>query len=209
MIDKQSVASERSLALATSGLLLIGPAPNRISYNREALEILTYPTPPTSARRITSVLVEKAAALFDKHTDGQGFAATEFRSGRRSYCCSRYILNPSGQKEARAVVTLLERPAMPINPVRELHVGFNLTERERQAVGFLIQGLTSKEIAQRMNISPNTVKAFLRLVMTKAGVSTRTGLVGQIAGLVPRRPVMSEGPSQNSNLFPRSALRFG
>jgi DNA-binding CsgD family transcriptional regulator len=46
----------------------------------------------------------------------------------------------------------------------------------------LLQGLTSKEIAQRMGISPNTVKAFLRLVMVKMGVSTRSGIVGKIVG---------------------------
>jgi DNA-binding CsgD family transcriptional regulator len=30
-----------------------------------------------------------------------------------------------------------------------------------------------------MGISPNTVKAFLRLVMVKMGVSTRSGIVGR------------------------------
>jgi DNA-binding CsgD family transcriptional regulator len=42
----------------------------------------------------------------------------------------------------------------------------------------LIQGLTNKEIAGRMNISPNTVRAFIRMVMGKLGVSTRSGIVG-------------------------------
>jgi len=49
-------------------------------------------------------------------------------------------------------------------------------------VEFLLQGLTSKEIANRMGISPNTVKAFLRLVMVKMKVSTRSGIAGKIAG---------------------------
>jgi len=47
-------------------------------------------------------------------------------------------------------------------------------------VQFLREGFTSKEIAQRMNISPNTVKAFIRLVMVKMGASTRSGIVGMI-----------------------------
>jgi DNA-binding CsgD family transcriptional regulator len=34
-------------------------------------------------------------------------------------------------------------------------------------------GLATKELATRLNISPNTVKAFLRLVMIKMGVATR------------------------------------
>jgi len=40
----------------------------------------------------------------------------------------------------------------------------------------------SKEIAERMKISPSTVKAFLRLVMVKMSVSTRSGIVGKVLG---------------------------
>jgi DNA-binding CsgD family transcriptional regulator len=40
--------------------------------------------------------------------------------------------------------------------------------------------LTSKEIATRLEISPNTVKAFVRLVMVKMGVTTRSGIVGKL-----------------------------
>jgi len=52
--------------------------------------------------------------------------------------------------------------------------------RELQAVELLMDGLRSKEIALRMQISPNTVKAFLRLVMLKMGVSTRSGIVRKV-----------------------------
>jgi LuxR family transcriptional regulator, regulator of acetate metabolism len=57
-----------------------------------------------------------------------------------------------------------------------------LTQREKETVELLIQGLTSKEIATRMKISPNTVKAFLRIVMVKMGVSTRSGILGKVIG---------------------------
>jgi DNA-binding CsgD family transcriptional regulator len=32
-----------------------------------------------------------------------------------------------------------------------------------------------------MNVSPNTVKTFFRLVMMKMGVNTRAGIVGKLA----------------------------
>lgn len=35
---------------------------------------------------------------------------------------------------------------------------YNLSPREREAMGHLLRGLTSKDIAQEMNICPNTVK---------------------------------------------------
>jgi len=57
---------------------------------------------------------------------------------------------------------------------------FNLTRREREALEYLLQGLTSKAIANRMNISPNTVKAFLRMIMIKTGVSSGSAMVGKI-----------------------------
>jgi len=54
------------------------------------------------------------------------------------------------------------------------------TRREQEVLEYLLQGLTSKAIANRMNISPNTVKAFLRMIMIKTGVSSRAAMVGKI-----------------------------
>jgi len=67
----------------------------------------------------------------------------------------------------------------------EISEQFNLTQRERETVELLLKGLTSKEIANRMNISVNTVKAFLRLVMVKMKVSNRSGIAGKVAASRP------------------------
>ncbi|MGO9649101.1 MAG: helix-turn-helix transcriptional regulator [Terriglobales bacterium] len=81
-----------------------------------------------------------------------------------------------------AFVLLLERATSGATQLAETCARFNLTPREQETVKFLFEGLNSKEIANRMEISANTVKAFLRLVMVKMGVSTRSGIVGKIAG---------------------------
>jgi DNA-binding CsgD family transcriptional regulator len=57
---------------------------------------------------------------------------------------------------------------------------FNLTEREREVFKWLSIGLTDKQIADKMDISPNTVKCFVRLIMIKMGVNTRTGVMAKI-----------------------------
>jgi DNA-binding NarL/FixJ family response regulator len=44
----------------------------------------------------------------------------------------------------------------------------------------LLQGLSDKEIAERMKVSPNTVKAFLRLIMLKMEVTSRAEIVAKI-----------------------------
>jgi DNA-binding NarL/FixJ family response regulator len=57
---------------------------------------------------------------------------------------------------------------------------YRLTNRERETVTFLLKGLTSKQIAKEMCISPSTVKTFLKLVMVKVGASNRTGIIAKI-----------------------------
>ena len=38
----------------------------------------------------------------------------------------------------------------------------------------------AKEIAERMHVSPNTVKQFVRLIMSKMQVATRSGVLGKL-----------------------------
>jgi len=66
---------------------------------------------------------------------------------------------------------------LPLSPVSEQ---FKLTRRERDALEHLLQGLSNKEIANRMSVSPNTVKAFLRLIMLKLEVSSRAAIVAKV-----------------------------
>ena len=52
-----------------------------------------------------------------------------------------------------------------------------LTNRERQVLGLLADGLGNKQIAARLGISTNTVKTHLELLFDKLGVSSRTEAV--------------------------------
>lgn len=56
---------------------------------------------------------------------------------------------------------------------RPLH----LTERERQILGFLMEGLANKEMGVRLSVSESAVKAALQVLFTKTGVRTRSQLV--------------------------------
>jgi DNA-binding CsgD family transcriptional regulator len=53
-------------------------------------------------------------------------------------------------------------------------------------------GLTSKGLARKMSISPNTVNAFLRLIMVKMGVTSRAGVMGKLLDESPRLPARQE-----------------
>ena len=63
----------------------------------------------------------------------------------------------------------VDRTRMPKRPT--------LTERDRAVLRFLLQGLTNREMAVRLEISEGAVKASLRHVCEKLGVRTRTQLV--------------------------------
>jgi len=57
---------------------------------------------------------------------------------------------------------------------------FRLTQREREALGLLMQGHATKQIACRMDISPNTAKTFMRSLMFKTGACDRSGILAKI-----------------------------
>ena len=53
----------------------------------------------------------------------------------------------------------------------------SLTDREKQALSFVLEGLTNKQIADRLQISESAVKASLQQLFAKTGVRTRSQLV--------------------------------
>ena len=55
--------------------------------------------------------------------------------------------------------------------------GTVLTNREREILSLLADGLGNKQIAASLGISPNTVKTHLELLFDKLGVSTRAEAV--------------------------------
>jgi len=52
-----------------------------------------------------------------------------------------------------------------------------LTERERQVLSFVFEGLANKQIADRLQISETAVKSSLQQLFAKTGVRTRSQLV--------------------------------
>jgi DNA-binding CsgD family transcriptional regulator len=92
-----------------------------------------------------------------------------------------YVVEPKNGLLSRALLALhLTREAHVQDALHQVAIEYHLTDREQEALVGISMGLTSKELADQMGISPNTVKAFTRLIMLKMGVTTRTGILGKV-----------------------------
>jgi DNA-binding NarL/FixJ family response regulator len=138
------------------GLLVVDSSFDVVACNDEALRIFCYPEPPDKVPQVSAYLASKIR--------------------------SELIDRQSPTKTSGLLIVMLQRRSNIAAKITEISERFGLTAREQETVQNLLEGLTSKEIAQRMNISPNTVKAFLRLTMVKMNVSTRSGIIGRIIG---------------------------
>jgi len=75
------------------------------------------------------------------------------------------------------------------------HKGLDLlSARERQVVQYLAAGMTNREIAKSLSLSPHTVKNYLFRIFDKLGVSSRTELLYlTMSNGLPRSEVPSNG----------------
>lgn len=175
---------------SSGGLLLMDADFAPLHANREAVEILTYPENARNIQPLDDFLTGKIRSLVQIESRSlKRVFASEIVSGRRRYHCRTFCLNAGGQDALTPIFAILiERPAQLSLDTASVAQKFRLTARERETMEFLLQGFTSKEIAARMCISPNTVKAFIKLIMMKTGTSTRSAIVGKILPLPTRNP---------------------
>jgi DNA-binding CsgD family transcriptional regulator len=168
------------------GLLLLNAQLHPVHYNAEAANILGFPKKARHVPSLDSIFPTSVLRLEDVSKPGSS-SGIEFVSGRRRYICRLFMLGPqatAGGLQPRVVVVLERVMNKSVDMLRsdfsQVSERYQLTNRERETVEFLLKGLTSKEIAQEMHISPNTVKSFLKLAMAKVGATTRAGLIARI-----------------------------
>jgi len=167
---------------STAGFLLLDPSLRPIVFNAEAIRVLSYPNDLATVRHPDVFLAGKIReSLLSRRPSRESSVVTEFRSGRRRYLCRAFLVDSDGDGLSHSrIAVLVERASFGLIPLSPISEQFNLTRRERDTLEYLLQGLSNKEIANRMNVSPNTVKAFLRLIMLKMEVSSRSAIVAKI-----------------------------
>lgn len=83
----------------------------------------------------------------------------------RAAHAGRATLSPEA---AQALAQNARRPPAP---------GLDLTEREREVLTLMIEGLNNTQIAGRLTVSPSTIKSHVSNILSKLGVESRTEAV--------------------------------
>lgn len=167
---------------ADHGMLMVDFSLNIIAADRGATAILYDPNRPLNEQgRVSWLSLSALEALRDKQHNDPCPSRVGFRVGKHLFSCRTYVVEPKNGLLSRALLALhLTRESQVQDALHEVGIEYHLTDREQEALVGISMGLTSKELADQMSISPNTVKAFTRLIMLKMGVTTRTGILGKV-----------------------------
>jgi NarL family two-component system response regulator LiaR len=92
-------------------------------------------------------------------------SADELAQAIRAAHAGRSTLSPEA---AQALVHATSQPPVP---------GIDLTEREREVLTLMVEGLNNTQIAARLTVSPSTVKSHVSSILSKLGVVSRTEAV--------------------------------
>jgi len=92
-------------------------------------------------------------------------SADELARAIRAAYSGRATLSPE------AAQSLVETANLPPPP------GLDLTEREREVLALMIEGLNNTQIAGRLTVSPSTIKSHVSNILSKLGVASRTEAV--------------------------------
>ena len=165
------------LMLSASSLIML-------AHNSEARNILVFPLQVKDSC-LKNFLTERVRSkLVYRPFSAETQFVNKFKSGKRTYNCNVLRLSCSDEMMCGGLnptALLLQRPpSLTLSLEEHMREHFRLTPRELEIVHLLFKGLTSKEMAQAMSVSPHTIKTFLRLIMMKMSVSTRSGIIGKV-----------------------------
>jgi NarL family two-component system response regulator LiaR len=92
-------------------------------------------------------------------------SADDLAGAIRAAHSGRATLSPQA---AQALVETTNQPPLP---------GLDLTEREREVLGLMVEGLNNTQIAGKLMVSPSTIKSHVSNILSKLGVASRTEAV--------------------------------
>lgn len=207
IIDSPSIGTQDRVA-HPDAFIVYRPAIKNIKeavfQNQEAAKILTYSTlSPEGGNTVANVsllcskwrrLLENQIATLIESGDtcaersSPPYFLEVIRSGRRKYVVKgTALLGGRSADEQENYLFLLERICSEKINMPLIARQWNLSRREQDIVRLLFADRCNKEISYLLGLSINTIKAYMKLLMRKLGVSSRAGIVSCLLTKEPAR----------------------
>jgi DNA-binding CsgD family transcriptional regulator len=164
------------------GLLLFGEDGSLEALNPAArmwLEELGVPGDPQSEDLPVAVRAVAGRARSASAGEGDSVARVRVRTPAGRWLLVRGSTVATGRREAARVTVMIEEASPPqLAPL--IADAYGLTERERIVTQLVARGLSTREISEKIHISPYTVQDHLKSIFEKVEVKTRGELVARL-----------------------------
>ena len=136
--------------------------------------------------------VSAIRAIHQKHPNIKFLALTSFKEGKLvknaldagaiGYLIKTITANELAQAirsahDGQATLSPEATQVLVRNANKPSAQGLDLTEREREVLALMIEGLNNTQIAGKLNVSPSTIKSHVSNILSKLRVSSRTEAV--------------------------------
>ncbi len=103
------------------------------------------------------------------------------QSYRRKYAVKAVVLTKTTSKrQEKNYLFMLERFTPENLNLIKIIREYKLSNREQEILHLLIKGYSNKEIAYELNLSLNTIKTYMRLLMNKFNVTNRSSIIADL-----------------------------
>ena len=168
----------RTPVVSDSGLVLLDLSLNPIAFDQGAAALLSSQFNGNEPQ--VHVPKEILKAIRDCKRTELATIKLRFWARESEYTCRVYLIAENDGLRQSLLALHFERGVSAQEAVRKLSSNYGLTDRQHEALLGIATGLSNKEMAQRMAISPNTVKVYLRLIMAKMGATSRAEVAAKL-----------------------------
>jgi DNA-binding NarL/FixJ family response regulator len=147
------------------------PGMSGVDFVRQAVELLP------QSKFVMLTVHDDTNALFNSLAAGaSGYLVKPVRAAELISALEDVQMGgaPMTSHIARKVVQAFHKPTGASTPNNE-----NLSDRERQVLNYLVEGLLYKEIASKLNVSYNTVHTYISRIYQKLQVRSRSQAVAK------------------------------
>jgi DNA-binding CsgD family transcriptional regulator len=167
------------------GLMLFSPDGELQSVNDDALAWLEELLPSRGEEcerfglklpMVVAATLARARAIAEERDHRSARARVRTAAGRWIVCHASCLRGADGTVGDTALVL---EPAQAAEIAPMIIQAYGLTEREREITGLISLGFGTAEIADRLYLSPHTVRDYVKAIFDKVGVSSRGELVAR------------------------------